>query len=161
MRAATDLLIGRAVAARTLLQYHSEAAPQEVESFFREARTAGSLSHRGIVTVHDVGQDSGGTLCLVMELIPAGTWEGAPAPLLEAEKIVRRLALTGPATYEPRLAATLFARGFSLGRLGRREEQLLLFREAEEISRRWTAEDRVRRGGGCHPAARPARILGG
>ncbi|MCX5211129.1 tetratricopeptide repeat-containing serine/threonine protein kinase [Kitasatospora sp. NBC_00240] len=68
--AATDLLIGRPVAVKTLPQYHSEAAPQEVESFFREARTVGSLSHRGIVTVHDVGQDTGGTLYLVMELIP-------------------------------------------------------------------------------------------
>ncbi|WP_405681255.1 serine/threonine-protein kinase [Streptomyces sp. NBC_00868] len=66
--AARDGVLERAVAVK-LLQAHLGTAEGE-ELFFREARTAGALSHPGIVTVHDLGQDSDGTLYLVMESVP-------------------------------------------------------------------------------------------
>ncbi|MGW1198546.1 protein kinase domain-containing protein [Streptomyces sp. NPDC002536] len=63
-----DRVIGRRVAVK-LLPHHRDD-PGGAELFFREARTAGALNHRGVVTVHDMGQDSGdGTLFLVMEYI--------------------------------------------------------------------------------------------
>ncbi|MEU8851946.1 PQQ-binding-like beta-propeller repeat protein [Streptomyces sp. NPDC048564] len=52
-----------------LLQPHLGTTEGE-ELFFREARTAGALSHPGIVTVHDLGRDGDGTLYLVMENVP-------------------------------------------------------------------------------------------
>ncbi|TWF96922.1 serine/threonine-protein kinase [Kitasatospora viridis] len=62
-----DTVIGRPVAVKLLPQQNS---PDAVELFFREARTAGALNHRGVVTVHDIGQDpADGTLFLVMELV--------------------------------------------------------------------------------------------
>ncbi|WP_224284256.1 serine/threonine-protein kinase [Streptomyces sp. LS1784] len=65
-----DTVIGRPVAVKLLPQQNS---PDAVELFFREARTAGALNHRGVVTVHDIGQDpADGTLFLVMELVKGG-----------------------------------------------------------------------------------------
>ncbi|MDX3697755.1 protein kinase, partial [Streptomyces europaeiscabiei] len=66
--AARDGVMERTVAVK-LLQAHLGTAEGE-ELFFREARTAGALSHPGIVTVHDLGRDGDGTLYLVMEKIP-------------------------------------------------------------------------------------------
>ncbi|MEU6688115.1 serine/threonine-protein kinase, partial [Streptomyces sp. NPDC046832] len=66
--AARDGVMERSVAVK-LLQPHLGTAEGE-ELFFREARTAGALSHPGIVTVHDLGRDSDGTLYLVMENVP-------------------------------------------------------------------------------------------
>ncbi|MEV7512659.1 serine/threonine-protein kinase [Streptomyces sp. NPDC091201] len=66
--AARDGVMQRLVAVK-LLQAHLGTAEGE-ELFFREARTAGALSHPGIVTVHDLGRDSDGTLYLVMENVP-------------------------------------------------------------------------------------------
>ncbi|MFE9555655.1 PQQ-binding-like beta-propeller repeat protein [Streptomyces sp. NPDC006703] len=62
-----DRVIGRRVAVK-LMPYGQGGAGAEL--FFREARTAGGLSHRGVVTVYDMGQDPGdGTLFLVMEFV--------------------------------------------------------------------------------------------
>lgn len=62
--AAHDRVIGRRVAVKLLR--HETDTPGAVELFFREARTAGSLDHPGIVTVFDLGQDpADGTLYLV------------------------------------------------------------------------------------------------
>ncbi|SHN31722.1 hypothetical protein [Streptomyces yunnanensis] len=60
-----DLVIGRRVAVKLLPDHqHGLAA----DLFFREARTAGGLNHRGVVTVHDLGRDPrDGTLYLIME----------------------------------------------------------------------------------------------
>ncbi|MEU3491240.1 protein kinase domain-containing protein, partial [Streptomyces massasporeus] len=66
--AARDGVMERCVAVK-LLQPQLGTAEDE-ELFFREARTAGALSHPGIVTVHDLGRDSDGTLYLVMENVP-------------------------------------------------------------------------------------------
>ncbi|MEV5107588.1 protein kinase [Streptomyces massasporeus] len=66
--AARDGVMERSVAVK-LLQPHLGTAEGE-ELFFREARTAGALSHPGIVTVHDLGRDGDGTLYLVMENVP-------------------------------------------------------------------------------------------
>ncbi|MEU8034594.1 serine/threonine-protein kinase [Streptomyces sp. NPDC049099] len=66
--AARDGVMQRAVAVK-LLQAHLGTAEGE-ELFFREARTAGALSHPGIVTIHDLGRDGDGTLYLVMENVP-------------------------------------------------------------------------------------------
>lgn len=66
--AARDGVMERSVAVK-LLQAHLGTAEGE-ELFFREARTAGALSHPGIVTVHDLGRDGDGTLYLVMEKVP-------------------------------------------------------------------------------------------
>jgi len=65
---ARDCVMDRAVAVK-LLQDHLGTVEGE-ELFFREARTAGALSHPGIVTVHDLGRDGDGTLYLVMEHVP-------------------------------------------------------------------------------------------
>ncbi|MFG2234913.1 PQQ-binding-like beta-propeller repeat protein [Streptomyces sp. NPDC048723] len=66
--AARDVVMERSVAIK-LLQAHLGTTEGE-ELFFREARTAGALSHPGIVTVHDLGRDGDGTLYLVMENVP-------------------------------------------------------------------------------------------
>ncbi|MCZ0976147.1 serine/threonine-protein kinase [Streptomyces albulus] len=63
-----DRVIERRVAIKLLPPHHGTAASAEL--FFREARTAGGLNHRGVVTVHDVGRDrDDGTLFLVMEFV--------------------------------------------------------------------------------------------
>ncbi|MFG3381435.1 serine/threonine-protein kinase [Streptomyces sp. NPDC047999] len=66
--AARDSVMERGVAVK-LLQEHLGTTEGE-ELFFREARTAGALSHPGIVTVHDLGRDGDGTPYLVMENVP-------------------------------------------------------------------------------------------
>lgn len=57
---ATDPLIGRSVAVK-IIHIESLAQPGEAgfmrDRLFREARSAGSLSHPGIVTIFDVGQE--------------------------------------------------------------------------------------------------------
>ncbi|MGW4202586.1 outer membrane protein assembly factor BamB family protein [Streptomyces sp. NPDC004726] len=66
-----DTVIHRDVAVK-LLHQPSGGVPEETAAglFFREARTAGALSHPGIVTVHDLGRDGAdGDLFLVMELL--------------------------------------------------------------------------------------------
>ncbi|WP_049568482.1 serine/threonine-protein kinase, partial [Streptomyces sp. SBT349] len=63
-----DRVIGRRVAVKLLLHQQGESGSAEL--FFREARTAGRLNHRGVVTVFDMGEDPlDGTLYLVMEYI--------------------------------------------------------------------------------------------
>jgi serine/threonine protein kinase len=57
---ATDPLIGRSIAIK-IIHIESLAQPGEAgfmrDRLFREARSAGSLSHPGIVTIFDVGQE--------------------------------------------------------------------------------------------------------
>lgn len=62
-----DRVIGRRVAIK-LLPHHADDTGAEL--FFREARTAGQLNHRGVITVFDIGQDPDDrTLFLVMEFV--------------------------------------------------------------------------------------------
>lgn len=65
--AAWDNVIRRRVAVK-LLQHESGLGTEE-QLFLREAHTAGGLNHPGVVTVHDLGQDTDGSLYLIMELI--------------------------------------------------------------------------------------------
>jgi serine/threonine-protein kinase len=63
-----DRVIGRRVAIKLLAHDRRDVAGAEL--FQREARTAGALSHPGVVTVHDFGQDKAdGSLFLVMEFL--------------------------------------------------------------------------------------------
>ncbi|MFE2306169.1 PQQ-binding-like beta-propeller repeat protein [Streptomyces sp. NPDC059411] len=86
--AGRDRVIGRHVAVKLLP--HDQGDPGGAELFFREARTAGGLNHRGVVTVHDMGQDpADGTLFLVMEYIQgrdlaAVLREDGPPPVADA-----------------------------------------------------------------------------
>ncbi|GAA2841943.1 hypothetical protein GCM10010441_77550 [Kitasatospora paracochleata] len=64
---ARDKVLRREVAVK-LLHTHLDS-DSAAQLFFREARTASALNHPGVVTVHDLGHDSDGTLFLVMELI--------------------------------------------------------------------------------------------
>ncbi|MFD0344560.1 PQQ-binding-like beta-propeller repeat protein [Streptomyces sp. NPDC127117] len=64
-----DRVIERRVAVKLLP--HDRRDTSGAELLFREARTAGGLSHAGVVTVFDLGQDpEDGTLYLVMEYLP-------------------------------------------------------------------------------------------
>ncbi|MET9106291.1 serine/threonine-protein kinase [Streptomyces zhihengii] len=65
--AARDRRIMRLVAVKLLRQVHDD--DDSLAMFFREARTAGGLSHPGVVAVHDLGEHTDGTPFLVMELI--------------------------------------------------------------------------------------------
>ncbi|MFD8737466.1 PQQ-binding-like beta-propeller repeat protein [Streptomyces sp. NPDC059618] len=66
--AARDHVMLRPVAIKLV---HNHLGTGEGEKLFlREARTAGALSHPGIVTVHDIGRDDDGTFYLVMERVP-------------------------------------------------------------------------------------------
>lgn len=78
---ARDTVLGRLVAVKRLLP-HSAAEPRFPERFRREAQAAASLSHPGIVTVYDTGEDEDGPF-IVMELV-------------EGETLRTRLSRTGP-----------------------------------------------------------------
>lgn len=72
---ARDPQIGRTVAIKVILT--ANLTEEELESykkrFYREAQTAGQLSHPNIVTIYDVAEDDDGQPYLVMEFI-----EGTP-----------------------------------------------------------------------------------
>ncbi|WP_406864609.1 serine/threonine-protein kinase [Streptomyces sp. HUAS MG47] len=65
--AADDRRLQRQVAVKVIHDHAS--SPDMLELFFREARTAGGLSHPGVVTVFDLGQEEDGSVFLVMELV--------------------------------------------------------------------------------------------
>jgi eukaryotic-like serine/threonine-protein kinase len=67
VRVAEDLALGREVAFKQLLSDDGEAR------FLREARLTAALEHPGIVTVHEVGERSGGALYATQELIRGET----------------------------------------------------------------------------------------
>ncbi len=73
---AFDTLLHRVVAVK-VISGTVEAGVEQRERFFREARAAGQLSHRNIITIHDLG-DHEGQPYLAMEL-------------LEGEDLQRRL----------------------------------------------------------------------
>ena len=64
---ARDPAIGREVAVKTILA-SSTAGEGARERFAREAKAAGTLSHPGIVTIHEFGEDQG-VLYLAMEFV--------------------------------------------------------------------------------------------
>lgn len=88
---ATDLRLDRTVAVKLM---HDGLAHDDdfVRRFGREARAAARLSHPGVVSVFDTGDDDG-TLYLVMELVEGRTLrqlirESAPLPPARALRLV-------------------------------------------------------------------------
>ena len=74
---AFDTLLQRVVAVK-VISATIDGNPELRERFFREARAAGQLSHRNIITIHDLGEDEG-VPYLAMEY-------------LEGEDLQRRMA---------------------------------------------------------------------
>lgn len=68
---AQDTLLGRFVAVKRLLP-HLAGDPEAAERFKREAHAAAQLSHPGIVTVFDTGEDADGPF-IVQELVDGTT----------------------------------------------------------------------------------------
>jgi serine/threonine protein kinase len=64
----TDEVLDRDMAIKILDPLHAEQ-PQVVERFKREAKSAASLSHPNIVTVHDWGRTEDGTYFMAMEYV--------------------------------------------------------------------------------------------
>jgi serine/threonine protein kinase len=97
--AAIDPLIGRQVAIKTIrlgaLEVEAHHA-ELIERLHREARAAGVLSHPGIITIHDVGEE-GEDSYIVMEFIDGETVEkmlasGAAQPSRVLLSILRKAA---------------------------------------------------------------------
>ncbi|MDI2131798.1 protein kinase domain-containing protein [Yinghuangia seranimata] len=97
----TDRELGRTIAVKVLpaeLTRHEEFR----QRFRREARTVAALSHQGVATLYDVGEDVGGpepTPFLVMEFVPGRTLgdvlrEGGPMPVDRAVAVARDIADT-------------------------------------------------------------------
>src|SRR5206468_10853004 len=55
---AFDTLIERVVAIK-VISSPADLTPESRERFFREARAAGQLSHKNIITIHDLGEVDG------------------------------------------------------------------------------------------------------
>ena len=72
---AFDTLLQRVVAVK-VISAAIETATEQRERFFREARAAGQLSHRNIITIHDLGEHGGAALS--RDGVPRGP--GSPAP---------------------------------------------------------------------------------
>jgi predicted ATPase len=92
---ATDSLLGRDVALK-VLPPHFAAEPQRLARFIREARAVSALNHPHILTVHDVGEESG-THFIVTELVEGLTlreWVREARPsLAELADAARQAAL--------------------------------------------------------------------
>src|SRR5258707_5358802 len=73
---AIDPNIGRPVAIKTILLAARQPEEQEKqrERLFREARSAGILSHPGIVTIYDMAEQDG-MAYIAMEFVPGSTLE--------------------------------------------------------------------------------------
>jgi formylglycine-generating enzyme required for sulfatase activity len=95
---AFDPAIGRPLAIKLLHMPHlsPEALAEMRQRFAREAAAAGRLSHPGIVTLYQFGQD-GDSQYLAMELVPGGSLEGLIRggkgwPAREALRVLRQIA---------------------------------------------------------------------
>jgi serine/threonine protein kinase len=62
-----DSVLGRPVAVKMLIS-DVDVSEETRERFFREARSAGQLTHRNIITIYDFGEE-GGRAYIVMELL--------------------------------------------------------------------------------------------
>jgi len=79
---ARDPQIARTVAIKVILigNQSPEVLADYLQRFYREAQTAGQMSHPGIVTIHDVGEDEDGQPYLVMEYVEGNTLAKLFAP---------------------------------------------------------------------------------
>lgn len=98
---AHDTRLGRSVAIKLLLGPRS--SPEALRELAREARTASSLSHPNIVTVHDVALDSHPPF-LVLELVPGRTLaellSAGPLPAPRALDLAAQVAAGLAAAHE-------------------------------------------------------------
>jgi len=62
-----DSMIGRPVAIKMLVS-DIDVSEESRERFYREARSAGQLAHRNIITIYDFGEEQGRAY-IVMELL--------------------------------------------------------------------------------------------
>jgi len=91
-----DPKIGRVVAIKTMAlsqEFEPEELAEVKERFFREAETAGRLSHPNIVTIYDAGEEH--DLCYIaMELLKGGDLVpfSKPGNLLPMDKVVSIIA---------------------------------------------------------------------
>jgi serine/threonine-protein kinase len=96
-----DPKIGRVVAIKTMAlsqEFEAEELTEVKERFFREAETAGRLSHPNIVTIYDAGEEH--DLCYIaMELLKGGDLVpfSKQANLLPVDKAVSIIARAGEA----------------------------------------------------------------
>lgn len=84
---ARDPQIGRTVAIKMILMGNQteEEIEQFKQRFYREAQTAGQMSHPGIVTIYDVNEDEFGQPYLVMEFIEGTTLDKLLAPKQQSQ----------------------------------------------------------------------------
>jgi serine/threonine-protein kinase len=97
---ALDPRMGRRLALKELAlppTLRGQPRRERVERFFREARAAGAMSHPGIVTVYEVGEEDG-RYFIAMEFLEGHTLRerlaaagGGPLPLPEAARVLCRL----------------------------------------------------------------------
>jgi len=95
---ARDPQIARTVAIKVILVGNQppEVLEDYLQRFYREAQTAGQMSHPGIVTIHDVGEDEDGRPYLVMEYVEGTTLDkllvpgkpGESSPLRDLRQIL-------------------------------------------------------------------------
>jgi serine/threonine protein kinase len=69
-----DTMIGRLVAVKMLVS-DIDVSDETRERFFREARSAGQLTHRNIITIYDFGEEQGRAY-IVMELLTGESLTG-------------------------------------------------------------------------------------
>lgn len=101
---ARDPQIGRTVAVKVILT--RDLPPGDLivykERFYREARAAGKMTHPGIITVHDIGEDAYGTPYLVMEYV-----EGKTLDLLIGRHAAERMEVNQSMDYAIQVAEAL------------------------------------------------------
>ena len=90
-----DTVIGRPVAVKMLIS-DSDVSDETRQRFFREARSAGQLTHRNIITIYDFGEESGRAY-IVMELLTGESLtnllaRGVKLPLEQQVEIMMRVS---------------------------------------------------------------------
>jgi serine/threonine protein kinase len=90
-----DTTIGRPVAVKMLIS-DIDVSDETRQRFFREARSAGQLAHRNIITIYDFGEE-GGRAYIVMELLTGESLttllaRGIRVPLEQQVEIMMRVS---------------------------------------------------------------------
>jgi serine/threonine protein kinase len=90
-----DTVIGRPVAVKMLIS-DIDVSDETRQRFFREARSAGQLAHRNIITIYDFGEE-GGRAYIVMELLTGESLtnllaRGVKLPLEQQVEIMMRVS---------------------------------------------------------------------